>query len=95
MDGKGAIVIETRHVTRSEIAALIPEAKAGSYVLVSLSDTGVGMDAETVSRAFEPFFTTKPTGKGTGLGAEPGLRLRYKFTGFRPDRTQPLATAPP
>jgi signal transduction histidine kinase len=45
-----------------------PDAKPGSYVCLSMKDTGEGMDETTLGRIFEPFFTTKEQGKGTGMG---------------------------
>src|SRR5690606_28794916 len=42
--------------------------RPGPHIMLSISDTGCGMDADTIQRIFDPFFTSKPVGKGTGLG---------------------------
>jgi len=73
MPGGGVLEIETRNVVLDEQAPV--GCQAGSYVRLSVTDTGFGMTPEVQARALEPFFTTKEAGKGTGLG----LSMVYGF----------------
>ncbi len=65
----GTLTIETQRADLSQDDSRRPAwLPAGPYVMLAVSDTGTGMDAETLAHVFEPFFTTKEQGKGTGLG---------------------------
>jgi PAS domain S-box-containing protein len=69
MPDGGTLRVETTElVLDDDAAAAFGDLGAGTYALLTVTDTGVGMEPATLAQAFEPFFTTKPLGKGTGLG---------------------------
>ena len=68
MPGGGDLFLKTKNVTHNDINGKSYEPKPGNYVLLTVRDTGIGMDRKTMDRIFEPFFTTKGFALGTGLG---------------------------
>jgi signal transduction histidine kinase len=66
MPGGGTLRIDLRNRRAGQNSP--PELARGDYVVISIADTGAGMDEATLARAFEPFFTTKEIGSGSGLG---------------------------
>jgi len=83
MPDGGKLFIETSNIYLDEdYVALNPDAQAGDYVQLLLSDNGSGMDKNTQEHVFEPFYTTKPKDKGTGLGMSMVYGFIKRFNGF-------------
>jgi two-component system, cell cycle sensor histidine kinase and response regulator CckA len=68
MPDGGTILVTTTNAELADVDPAVADVKPGPYIVLTLSDTGVGMSPETLQKIFEPFFTTKPMGIGTGLG---------------------------
>jgi two-component system, cell cycle sensor histidine kinase and response regulator CckA len=92
MPNGGRIVVETTNEEINEsIVRQQHSIRPGRYVMLSVRDTGAGMDAETQSRIFEPFFTTKPFGQGTGLGLSTVFSIVERSGGTISVHSQPGA----
>lgn len=79
----GELSLSAGNVVLDQAQAIIsPDAKPGSYVVLTISDTGIGMSAEVLDRLFDPFFTTKEIGKGTGLGLATARGIVKSHGGF-------------
>ena len=68
MQGGGDLFLKTMNVTHEDMIGKPYKPKPGNYVVLTVTDTGVGMDKEILKHIFEPFFSTKGVGKGMGLG---------------------------
>lgn len=89
MPGGGILTITTCCEPGEMIRTRFPNAAAHDYVLLSVTDTGIGMDEETQRRIFEPFFTTKERGKGTGLGLSLVFGIIENHAGFVTVQSEP------
>lgn len=82
MPSGGTLTITTHRQSGESLRDRHPKATAEDYIVLSVADTGIGMDEETQRRLFEPFFTTKECGKGTGLGLSLVFGIMDSHYGF-------------
>jgi two-component system cell cycle sensor histidine kinase/response regulator CckA len=91
MSEGGTLAIRSRAALLDEPTAKMRRVAPGPHVIVTVRDTGCGMDAATKARIFEPFFTTKGVGKGTGLGLSTVFTLVQQFAGYIDVESAPAA----
>ncbi len=78
----GELLLSTRNVILSEDDLRTFPVRPGRYVMVSVTDSGIGMDSKTLEQIFDPFFTTKEPGKGTGLGLASAYGIVKNHEGY-------------
>lgn len=81
-DGGKLTITAENFTVDADYARLHLDAKEGSYLLITVTDTGVGIPVEIIDRIFEPFFTTKEIGRGTGLGLSTAIGIVKSHDGF-------------
>ena len=89
MPGGGEITLQTRAVHLADWHDDTWDLKPGPYVCLSVTDTGIGMDEETVGQLFKPFFTTKDPGQGSGLGLASAYRIMKNHQGAIQVKSKP------
>jgi len=82
MPAGGKLILRTRNLTHQEIPSKGYTIKHGAYVLLTVTDTGVGMERGVMARIFDPFFTTKKIGRGTGLGLASAYGIIKSHNGY-------------
>jgi two-component system cell cycle sensor histidine kinase/response regulator CckA len=82
MPGGGDLILKTHNVTHEDMKDKLYDPKPGGYVLLTVADTGIGMDKQTIDRIFDPFFTTKEMGRGTGLGLASAYGIIKAHAGY-------------
>ena len=83
MSDGGTLTISAQNIVLDNNSTILnPEAKVGRYILLTIADTGCGIEPEILDRIFEPFFTTKDIGKGTGLGLSTVVGIIKSHGGF-------------
>jgi PAS domain S-box-containing protein len=86
----GQLIIETARKHLDQVPKQPhTETNTNRYILLTISDTGIGMEPQTLTRIFEPFFTTKPTGSGTGLGLAISNDIIQQYGGWISAQSQP------